>query len=262
MKSKRSLGPSSRPKEGKVRFYGSRLAPIDIFSNLNTDYILRDDKVSPQERRKQVKKQKEKPLEVKPKAETRTLSFLEQRDALIDELFHSLRNHSKDLFDICEALVLSASEYTSLAFVVSESPILQISKEVSPSLISSSDHPQTFLSVLTVELPNYEHPEQIPIIFDVLDVERRGYVYVHQIIALVNFSRLHRTSSVDEIVKAVFEGVLWESAVLEQNCRPSASGSPKQKHRVTTYFGSSAMFSFEIYRKHTKRKELLESFHR
>jgi hypothetical protein len=130
--------PPRPPKATKLRFYGSRLAPIDVFSNLNSDYILHREKDSsnskgPQEQRRKTIIPINRAGEGRSKSETRALSPLEQRDLLVDEFFHSLRNSSKDLFDLCEALVLSSSEYTSLAFIVSDKPILQISKEVPPS---------------------------------------------------------------------------------------------------------------------------------
>lgn len=48
------------------------------------------------------------------------------------------------------------------------------------------------------ELPNYER-QQTEEFFDILDVERLGYINVHQLVALMNFSRLHRGNSIDEV---------------------------------------------------------------
>jgi hypothetical protein len=123
---RRSRGPGSQPK---IRFYGSRLAPIDVFSNLNPEYILHFPE-KPKYRHPKLKKIKEKTEEGRPKPEPRVLTFLERRDLVVDQFLSSLKVHSKDLFDICEALVLSSSAYTSLAFIVSEKPEVQLSKEV------------------------------------------------------------------------------------------------------------------------------------
>lgn len=124
--SRRRRAPGSEPK---IRFYGSRLAPLDVFSNLNQDFILHSPE-KPKLRRSKLKKIEEKIDEGRSKSEPRVLSFLERRDLVVEYFFSSLKNHSKELFDICEALVLSSSAYTSLAFIVSEKPEVQLSKEV------------------------------------------------------------------------------------------------------------------------------------
>lgn len=114
---------------------------------------------------------------------------------------------------------------------------------------------QTFVAVVCEEL-NCQNSDFLRQLFDDLDVERSGYISIHQLLAVTNFSRLHRGSTIDDIIRAIFDGVIWEAAILEQN-----NPAPKKGKNVghTTYIGSRALISFDIYKKHSKKKELMDS---
>jgi hypothetical protein len=137
--SQKRKGPGNQPK---IRFYGSRLAPIDVFSNLNSEFIKHPEKLQPKHHSLKLKKIQEKSEEGRSKTEPRILSFLERRDIAIDQFFYCLKAHSKELFEICEALVISSSAFTSLVFIVSEKPEVQLPREVYSSF--STIFPQRF----------------------------------------------------------------------------------------------------------------------
>lgn len=52
---------------------------------------------------------------------------------------------------------------------------------------------------MSKSLQNYdiEHARQL---FESIDVERNGYINIHQLIALVDFARLHRGATIDEVI--------------------------------------------------------------
>lgn len=54
--------------------------------------------------------------------------------------------------------------------------------------------------------------------------------------------------------------MIWESAALEQNRPPTKKGGRGANQPITTYFGPRAMISFDIYKKSSKKKELLDFF--
>lgn len=137
----------------KIKLYGTRLIPInDIFNNLNQNYILnnKNNKIKLKDNKinsslnynsltssNSLKNNKNKKLnnlnnikEIKELNSNHNISFIEQRDNLINELINLLKINIIELYDICEYLVMSSNEYTSLVFVVSDKLEVQISKDV------------------------------------------------------------------------------------------------------------------------------------